>query len=1026
MAVAAIVAMRHHEEELRKLHESEAGNFIEGNDDIYAAVAKPKEEETRSTLYKAFSACCLKRKIVPLDAKGVPMKQEAEPEDYWVNPVHWPNAPAPIRWYINLAWKTDHIVNVDQTFNNVVTLVIVIAGINVGIQTYPGMDTNPVLLILDNVILAIFTLELAMKIVMEGVRPWKFLIGHEWAWNTFDTAIVLLSYPVWGLEGGSSIALLRLVRLARLGKLIKKIPALQMIMKGLAGGLSSITYILVLLFLVFYLYGVVGFYTFAVNDPFHFGTLPMSMLTLFRMATLENWGDIMFLNIFGCDTYPDMYVAPEDETSDNHIMWCRYPSENWAIGPAYFVSFIVVSAFVMLSLFIGAVTISMTESMLELKDMNAKAKALAAVQQNMKRMAAMVKRKAAMEKQKEKERKKMMRNLQRERDLANGLISRSESPTDDASLASAGRDSPDMIDAAASYQIKDRRGAATKLDPFNGSSKGPQYTTQHGDDEEDEEEHDLDPESVEGLKNLKKKSIFFKWWYQSKINALERIIAEAIEVKENIGKALRVAIGQDNMDDLDLTFEQIQQNKVDKRSVEAGSGGLYLRWAAFNKRIVTTGEFSGFMTFVIMVASINVGLQTDWRIMRHEEWYNGLELLDTVILYIFTLEIVMKLWAEGMAPLKFFDDSWNNFDFLIVAGSYVPGAGSSVTMLRLLRLLRVLKLVKRLPQLAVIINALLNGMVSIAWVGLVLVLFFYVFSILAMLLFAQNDPWHFGSLHMSFFSLFQAATLDDWTILMYVSIYGCDKFAGIFEDFPEQCTDPKASGLVAVFFFLIFILVGAQVLLSLFIGVISTSMDEAQEAQGAEQGLEKKIRLTARKLLLDDRRVEAMQYVFHQLDLDNGGTIEEEELKIGMDAIEAGMSEDDVIRILQKVAPDGGGVDPNGFILFLYETPMFSRTSALSKISNAFGSAQKRNVLIIKRGWLSQWFVDIFYWWGRKNRIKHEEMEAALTIQDAWFHRVRAKRASEETKAYMEKNTVDEAARRREIQASLSAKKPIF
>ena len=59
-----------------------------------------------------------------------------------------------------------------------------------------------------------------------------------------------------------------------------------------------------------------------------------------------------------------------------------------------------------------------------------------------------------------------------------------------------------------------------------------------------------------------------------------------------------------------------------------------------------------------------------------------------------------------MQPFNYFNDSWNVFDFVIVVGSYIPGAGNSVTMLRLLRLLRVLKLVKRLPQLAVIINAL--------------------------------------------------------------------------------------------------------------------------------------------------------------------------------------------------------------------------------------------------------------------------------------------------------------------------------
>jgi len=1004
MAVAAIVAMRHHEEELRKLHASESQEEVEGNDDIYAVVAKVKPGDG-NVLWRAFAACCMKKKVVPLDARGKVIEPQAEAEDLWVNPAHWPNAPAPVRWYLGLSNRADYIVNVSNTFNNGVTFVIVVAGINVGIQTYPGMDTNPILKVLDNVILAIFTIELLVKIVMEGARPWKFLVGKDWAWNTFDTIIVLLSYPVWGLEGGNSIALLRLVRLARLGKLIKKIPALQMIMKGLAGGLSSITYIMVLLFLVFYLYGVVGFYTFAVNDPFHFGTLPMSMLTLFRMATLENWGDIMFLNIFGCDTYPDMYVAPEDETNDNHLAWCRYPSENWSIGPLYFVSFIVVAAFVMLSLFIGAVTISMTESMLELKEMNAKAKALAAVQQNMRRMAAMVKRKAALDKQKEKERKKLMRQLQRERDIQAGL--RSDSPTnDDGNITGLGDrdDSPDFSDGI--------------------SMKSSKQIVQHDDDDDEHEEHD--PESVEHLKYVQSKSIFFKWWYQMKINALERIIADAVEVKENIARALRIAVGQENMDDLDLTLEQIQQNAADKKVEIPGIGGAYLRFAAWNKKIVTASWFTSFMTSVIVVASINVGVQTDWRIMRYEKAYNGLEVLDSVILYIFTAEIVLKMWSEGFTPLIFFADSWNKFDFLIVAGSYVPGAGSSVTMLRLLRLLRVLKLVKRLPQLAVIINALLNGMVSIAYVGLVLVLFFYVFAIIAMLLFGRNDPWHFGSLHMAFFSLFQAATLDDWSILMYTSMYGCDKVAGVFEDFPEQCVDPTASGLIAVFFFLIFILIGAQVLLSLFIGVISTSMDEAQDAQAKEQNLEKKIKLTARKLLLDDKRVDAMQYVFRQLDLDNGGTIEEEELKIGMDAIEAGMTEDDIIRILQKVAPDGGGVDPNGFILFMYETPMFGRTNAISKISNAFGNTKGRNALNLKRGWLSQCFVDIFYWCGRKNRIKFEETEAALAIQDAWISRMEAKRAAAEAKKYISANTVNEAERRMEIQASLSAKKPRF
>ncbi len=1021
MAVAAIIAMRHHEEQLRKIHNGEKEEEVEGNDDIYAtAQTAKKENESKGLLRKAFSLCCQSRqKILPEDDEGVTravqdddtVTVEDDPailNTYLLSSQAWPNVPSIFKCYLFLARYCKDIVE-SSLFNNGVTITIVLAGLNVGIQTYPGMDTNQYIAVLDYLILAIFTIELLLKFIMEGFRFWRFFIGPEWAWNNFDTAIVLLSYPIWGLEGGSSIALLRLVRLARLGKLIKKIPALNMIINGLAGGLSSITYIMILLFLVFYLYGVIGFYSFAANDPFHFGTLPLSMITLFRMATLENWGDIMFLNIYGCDVYPDMYVDPANETSENSILWCRYPSENWSIGPLYFVSFIVVAALVMLSLFIGAVTISMTESMMELKEMNAKKKALAAVEHNMKRMAAMAAKKAEEERKREKARKAKLKLLDRERKKAMRHANGDTSSIDgslDGSITRGESPSPTTIQS----ELADKLGI------------------HEGDDDDDadnsvDESNDLNlPDNIttkQGLKRMKIKYPYLSWWYQRKINALERIEVEAEESKEEIARALRIAIGIENMDMNSSEMKKDEAYVAKLEEQNSGISGLYLRFAKWNSGVVDAGWFQTFMTLVIIVASFNVGIQTDNRVMRHQAAVDTLDIMDTIILYVFTLEVIMKIFAENFTPWKYFEDSWNVFDFGIVAGSYVPGAGSSVTMLRLLRLLRVLKLVKRLPQLAVIINALLNGMVSIAYVGLVLMLFFYVFAIIGMLLFQANDPWHFGSLHMALFSLFQAATLDDWTILMYVQQYGCDKYAGVFEDFPEQCTKPKAYGLLAVLYFLIFILIGAQVLLSLFIGVISTSMDEAQESQAAEQQLEKKIIKTAQKLLLDQPRIEAMQFVFNKLDLDGGGSIEEEELKIGLDAIDAHMSEEDIVRILQKVSPDGGGVDSNGFILFMYETPMFSRTNAIQKISNAFGTEKSGKIIRKKKNFFYQFWTDIIYFGGTKNRIYFDQMEAALIIQDAWRERVAAIKAKRDTVAYIQNNTVDEQARRRTIMNGL-------
>lgn len=999
MAVAAIIAMRHHQAQIEAAMEEERGKegFLP-NEDIYDELAenilKKKKTTYAETLWERFSdfaglskskaKSSKKNKVLPEvmigeDGKPIEMppgmddnssigvetrdtSDELAP-DYYCNPEYWPGLPYPAIMYLKLSHACYLEIEDGNRFNDIVTATIIVAGINVGVQTYPDMDTNLYLGILDMLILAIFTLEILVKLCMEGLRPWMFFFGKDWAWNNFDTAIVLLSFPVWGLEGGSSIALLRLVRLARLTKLIKKIPALQMIVQGLMGGLSSITYIMVLLFLVFYLYGVVGFYLFSVNDPFHFGTLMLSMLTLFRLATLENWGDIMFLNLFGCDTYTDMYVGPEDETPFNQELWCRYPGTSWNLGPIYFISFIVVAAMVMLSLFIGAVTISMTESMIELKRMQEEAKQQAAVEQNMKRMQRI-----------------MVKQNKQPRHLADRTSSGGAGGATDAP--------PDGVENVFSS------------------------------DSEDSPEED-DPNTIKGLRKMSQKYPLFKWWYFYLIRSIQKEEEHAFEVQGKISVALRIAVGMEKKD----LGEETDEQKKKREAHEAAVGPIaraYLKVAYVCHEITTAAWFSNLMTAIILIASVNVGLQTEKRVVRYSEAVDVLEVTDVVILFFFTIEVVLKIIAEGMHPFNYFNDSWNVFDFVIVVGSYIPGAGSSVTMLRLLRLLRVLKLVKRLPQLAVIINALLNGMVSIAYVGLVLLLFLYVFSIMGMLLFAENDPWHFGSLHMSFLSLVQAATLDDWTILMYNQMYGCDKYAGVYEDFPNQCKKPKEHGMVAVVYFLIFIIIGAQVLLSLFIGVISTSMDEATEDQKEEQELNERIEKTSKRLLLSEERVEAMRYVFEQLDLDGGGTISEEELKLGLDAINANMTEEEIMDILQKVSPENQ-VDMNGFILFLYETPLFSKTNSLAKISNAFmlrdtkDAAKNKN----KKSALWQMVTDILVYGGTKRRIHYEQLEAALTIQDTWRERVKARKEKIAAKKQIEDDHAAALARRRAIQASM-------
>ena len=125
-----------------------------------------------------------------------------------------------------------------NSFNAFTIICIVIAGVNVGIQTYcptedemeeDGIKDPPLCQFitgLDFWILNIFTAECLIKMWAEGLAPSQYFLGSEWAWNNFDFIIVVVCYPQIGGPLGLSdqVALLRLVRLMRVAKIVRKIP----------------------------------------------------------------------------------------------------------------------------------------------------------------------------------------------------------------------------------------------------------------------------------------------------------------------------------------------------------------------------------------------------------------------------------------------------------------------------------------------------------------------------------------------------------------------------------------------------------------------------------------------------------------------------------------------------------------------------------------------------------------------------------------------------------------------------------
>lgn len=177
-----------------------------------------------------------------------------------------------------------------QLFTSFIFVCIILAGIIVGLQTYPVWKNDSTLYVLDIFVLCAFSTELVIKCLAQGYNPLNYFKKEnpDFYWNWFDFIIVVFSLPIFGGgAGSSSLKTLRIVRILRLTKLFKKIPMLNLIITGLVDSLNFVSYIVLLWFLVIFLYAVVGVWLFAENDPWHFSSLEYSATTLFQVTVMD-------------------------------------------------------------------------------------------------------------------------------------------------------------------------------------------------------------------------------------------------------------------------------------------------------------------------------------------------------------------------------------------------------------------------------------------------------------------------------------------------------------------------------------------------------------------------------------------------------------------------------------------------------------------------------------------------------------------------------------------------------------------
>lgn len=262
----------------------------------------------------------------------------------------------------------------------------------------------------------------------------------------------------------------------------------------------------------------------------------------------------------------------------------------------------------------------------------------------------------------------------------------------------------------------------------------------------------------------------------------------------------------------------------------------------FCKSIVNSKSFKRLIICTIILAAIVVGAQTFKEFATTNSQL--LHALDILILAIFLAEIIIKIIAEGNQPKNYFKNPWNIFDFAIVAACLVEPlldmGAEFIPVLRLARILRVLKLVTAIPKLQLLVSCLLKSLPSMFYVSILLFLLFYIYGTMAVFLYSENDPIHFRNLYTSILSLFRIVTLEDWTDVMYINMYGSENYGYSKDDIIKWEPVSTGSPIGASLFFVSFVLIGTMIVLNLVIGVIMNSMEESNSEMKIKQELDRR------------------------------------------------------------------------------------------------------------------------------------------------------------------------------------------
>ena len=258
-----------------------------------------------------------------------------------------------------------------------------------------------------------------------------------------------------------------------------------------------------------------------------------------------------------------------------------------------------------------------------------------------------------------------------------------------------------------------------------------------------------------------------------------------------------------------MTSIKVPSMKEPSKKLTSRKNSSVLRAQLFLKKIDTSKVFQAMVIAVILLSALLIGAKTH---NLPDQAMLVLTWLDMAITLFFVVEITIRFLAYRHKK-KFFKSGWNIFDLVIVIGSLIPAGGTGVLLARLLRVFRVLRLVSMVPELRILINALLKAIPRMGYIVLLMFVIFYIYAAIGSMIFHQINEVLWGDVSISMLTLFRVATFEDWTDVMY-----------------ETMTIYPMSWI----YYLSFIFLTAFVFLNMMVGTVLEVMGQEHENYRAE------------------------------------------------------------------------------------------------------------------------------------------------------------------------------------------------